>query len=190
MNITEILKSYGVESEKIDSISDAINKEIPKEFVSKKQYAKKVDYIDELNNTIADMEANQKKVDTDEYKNKYNDLVKDFELYKNNIETEKNNTVKTSLLKEALKTDGVTNDKLANLLLKEFDLNKIEIEDNKIKGYEELSKGLKENYSDFFSTTKTIGNNPATPPTDGNAKQFTLESLKGMSKEEIKKKIF
>ncbi len=159
MDLKKILLDNGVSSELVDTIADTIKAEIPKEFVSKAQYSKKVTLIDELNNSIADLEAKNGK---DDYKQKYEALNTEFENFKAGIETEKVNTTKKNVIIEGLKNEGF-NDKIVNLLLKEFDLDKVEIEEDKVKGWEDTIKPFKETYADFIQVEQTEGTPPATP---------------------------
>lgn len=163
MDIKKILLDNGVSSEVVDTIADTIKAEIPKEFVSKTQYAKKVNLIDELNNSIADLEA---KGGNDDYKTKYEALNTEFENFKTGLETEKANSTKKNVIIEGLKKEGF-NDKIVNLLLKEFDLDKVEIEEDKVKGWEDTIKPFKETYSDFIQVESTEGTPPATPTNTG-----------------------
>lgn len=165
MDIKAILSKHGIEADKVTAITDEIKMEIPKEFVPKSQYNKKVSQIDDLNNQVADLEAKAENFNTDEYKSKYEALNQEFETYKTNLETQKVQQTKADKLREALMGNGIKNEKLANLLLKELDIDAVELEDGALKGHEELLNGIKENYSDFFGVTKVVGNNPATPPT-------------------------
>ena len=181
MDIKAILKRCGVEGELVDTIADTINAEIPKEFVSKAQYSKKVNLIDELNTTIADLEA---KTGTDEYKSKYEALEKEYNDFKTGIETEKINTAKSSTLREQLKAEGF-NEKMIKLLEKNFDLESIEIEEDKIKGWEDMIKPIREEYADFIAVETQTGNPPATPPANVSGKTYTTEMLKSMSAQEI-----
>ena len=184
MDIKKILETHGIEESIIEAISSDIKKEIPKEFVSKTQYNKKITEIGELNEKISSLESN---VGTDEYKEKFESLKQEYESYKTQLETEKINTTKTEVLKQMLVDSGVKNDKLANLLLKEFDLSTIEIEEgNKLKNGEDLLKGVKETYADFFTTSKVVGSTPPTPPSHANQKAYSLEDLKTMTPEQIK----
>lgn len=183
LDIKTILEKNGITGEVVDTIADTIKQEIPKEFVSKTQYAKKVNLIDELNTTIADLEA---KEGTDGYKEKYDTLVQEFDTYKGNIETEKINNVKSSTLREQLKTEGF-NEKLVKLLEKNFDLKQIEVEEEKIKGWDELIKPFKEEYKDFISVKMEEGQKAPTPPAAGQGKTYTLDTIKGMTSEEIKR---
>lgn len=163
MDLKKILTDAGVTSELVGTIADTIKAEIPKEFVSKAQYSKKVNLIDELNVTIADLEAKGGK---DDYKTKYDELNIQFDSYKNGIELEKTNNQKKSLVLDSLKKEGF-NEKILNLLVKEFDLEKMEIEEDKIKGWEDTIKPLKESYKDFIQVEETQGKPPATPNNAG-----------------------
>lgn len=169
MDLKKILELNGV-SENVDTIIEMVNKELPKTFVPKNQYNKKVQQLDEANTKLNDFEAMSGN-GIDEYKTKYEELVATHEALKDGIELEKTNAIKTSTLKALLSEQGLKNDKLANLLLKEIDLSTIEIEDNKIKSSEDVLKPLKEGYADFFTTsTSTNGTPPATPPSGADNK--------------------
>ena len=183
MDIKAILKSHGIEEEVASTIAEKLNAEIPKEFVSKKQYQKKVSAIDELNETIADLEA---KATSNGAQEELDKLKQEFETYKNNIETEKTNATKSSTLREQLKAEGF-NEKMIKLLEKNFDLESIEIEEDKIKGWEDMIKPIREEYADFISKDTQQGNPPATPPANVSGKTYTTEMLKSMSAQEIAK---
>lgn len=181
MDIKAILKSHGIEEEVASTIAEKLNAEIPKEFVSKKQYQKKVSAIDELNETIADLEA---KATSNGAQEELDKLKQEFETYKNNIETEKTNAVKSSTVREQLKAEGFE-ESIIELLEGKIDINSIEIEENKIKGWEDMVKPMKEKYGKFILTETQTGNPPATPPTNVSGKTYTTEMLKSMSAQEI-----
>lgn len=164
MNIKQILKNAGLEESVVNSLAETINAEIPKEFVKKDQYNKKVQLIDSMQEQMNDLEAKANNVNTDEYKSKYETLMQEFDQFKADIENKETIANKTSLLKDQLKESGVTNPKLIDLLAREFEVDKLEIEENKIKGWEEILNPVKENYSDFFVVESTSGAEPNTPP--------------------------
>lgn len=67
---------------------------------------------------------------------------------------------KTSALTTAL-TEAKANPKYLNLLKKEFDLEKIELDENgKIKGFADLIKPVQENLKDLFGEVKITGSGP------------------------------
>lgn len=167
MDIKAILKKHGIEGEQINSIAEAINSEIPKNFVSKAQYSKKIGLIDDLQNNIADLEAKITNTDTDEYKTKYEEVTKAFEDFKSEIELKEVNKTKTDKVINALKQSGF-NEKIVNLISKDITLDKIEIEEDKIKDWDNIVAPYKEEYVDFIQTEKVKGVDVATPPTNNN----------------------
>lgn len=167
MNVKELLESLGIDSEIADKASKQIKTEIGKEFVAKDQYNKKAGTISELEEKIKDLEG--KNVDLESQVGKYSNLKADYDNlvtehnnYKKDVETKELNSTKLSKLKETLKGEGF-NDKIIPLLTKEFDLNSLELEEDKIKGWDEVSKGVKENYKDFISQTSVEGAPSANP---------------------------
>lgn len=184
MDIKAILTKQGVPSEFIDSTVEALKVEMTKEFVSKKQYERKRDEVDTLNSKIADLEIDLKKANTDEYKAKYEELEKEYNDFKTGIETEKTNAVKSSTVREQLKAEGFE-ESIIELLEGKIDINSIEIEENKIKGWEDMVKPMKEKYGKFILTETQQGNPPATPPANVSGKTYTTEMLKSMSAQEI-----
>lgn len=160
MDIKRILKNFNVDENVIEDMKEAITKEIGTDFIPKTQYQKKIQALDELQEKYNDLEATSS---NDTSKAELETVKAEFEAYKNNIETEKVNGTKKSKLTELLKKEGA-NEKLVGLLLKEFDLEKIEIDGDNIKDWDNVIKPVKEGYSDCFATVETVGNPPATPP--------------------------
>lgn len=175
MDLKAILKRCGLEGELVDTIADTIKAEIPKEFVSKQQYNKKVGAIDELNNTIADLEAKIENSNTDEYKSKYEALEEKY----NNLQTQ----YKGGLLTEQLKKEGF-NERILKFLTKEIDLENLEIENDTIKDWDNIVNPLKENYSDFIKQESVSGLGSVQPPRQAQT-HFTTEQINNMTTEEI-----
>lgn len=183
MDLKTILKSHGVEVENIEGLESAIKSEICNEFIPKKQYNKKVQALDKLQEQLDDIKA---KGETNEYKSKFEELEKEYKDYKTTVETEKVNTGKRNALVGALKQTGF-NDKIVKLLEKNFDLSKIELEGENIKGWEELVKPYKEEYSDFIAKDTTNGTTSSNPPKKVDGVMFTREQIKQMTPAEINK---
>lgn len=160
-NIKDILKRNGI-TENIDEIENDIKSNLHEEWVPKKQYNKKALEIDKLQEQVDDLKA---KSETNEYKTKFEEIEKEYNDYKTNIETEKVNSGKKNALVGALKKTGF-NDKIVKLLEKNFDLSSLELEDEGIKGWEELIKPYKEEYSDFIQEESISGAEANNPPTN------------------------
>ena len=185
MDIKAILKRHGIEGEAVNSIAETINAEIPKEFVSKAQYNKKIGQIDDLQNNVADLEAKLANTNTDEYKSKYEEATKALEDFKKDIETKEINKSKSDKVINALKEVGF-NEKIVKLISKDIALDKIEIEEDKIKDWDSIVEPYKNEYSDFIQDDKVRGNVPGAPFTNnGNKRSYTRDEIKQMSSDEI-----
>lgn len=183
MDLKAILKRCGLEGELVDTVADTIKAEIPKEFVSKQQYNKKVGAIDELNNTIADLEAKIENSNTDEYKSKYEALQSEFETYKTNEQNKKIAQEKFNLCIEGLKNENFMED-IIELLTKDIDLETLEIEDGKIKDWDNIVNPIKEKYPNFIKQESVSGLGAVQYPNNTQT-HFTTEQINNMTTEEI-----
>lgn len=168
MSIKDLLLEAGLNEDQVSSIT----KQIGKEFVTKEQYNKISGNKSEVESKIADLEAQlsnkeQELTKLQGLKENYDSLTTEYNNYKNEVETKESNQLKSSKLRTQLKNDGF-NEKMIPLLEKEFDLSTLEIEEDGIKGWEELSKVVKSQYGDFISQVTTTGAEPSTPPTNNN----------------------
>ena len=176
MDIKAILRKHGVEESSIEMIAETIKSEIPKEFVSKAQYNKKIGQIDDLQNNIADLEARVANTNTDEYKVKYEEATKAFEDFKKEIETKEINKNKSNKVINGLKEIGF-NEKIIKLISKDIPLDKIELEEDNIKDWDKIVEPYKNEYSDFIQVDKVSGTIPSTPITNENKENTQSNAL-------------
>lgn len=164
---------------------------------------KGVENSKEIVDAILDMhnaeltEAKEKAVDLTKYveKSKYDELearlnkLKDYdELVKFKEDTLKKelNVKKTDAVIALLKENNA-NQKAVKLLAKEFDIDSIELDENgKVKNADDLIKGVKENYADFFTQEENGGVSPRNP-TNNDSPTITKEAFKKMSLSERSK---
>lgn len=164
---------------------------------------KGVENSKEIVDAILDMhnaeltEAKEKSVDLTKYveKSKYDELEAKLNKFKDYDELVK---FKEDTLKKELnvkKTDAViallkennANQKAVKLLAKEFDIDSIELDENgKVKNADDLIKGVKENYADFFTQEENGGVSPRNP-TNNDSPTITKEAFKKMSLSERSK---
>lgn len=172
----KFLSSLGIDDDKVDTIitahtevTDALKEERDK---YKADAEKLPDVQKELNKAL------EKGDDT--YKEKYDDLVKEFNEYKDTITAEKLQQKKAEAYKSVLKEVGVADKRIGTVLKVDADvIGNLDIDDNgKIKDAEEVKKRAKESWADFIVTEETVGTNTPTPPTNNGG---------GMSKEDIMK---
>ncbi len=155
----KLLKSFGLEDEKIDSIIEAHGETVD----GLKQKLEKAEAeaakVEELTRQLND--ANDKLA-------KSGDAAKvqaDFDAYKGEIAKEKAREMKRSAIDKLLKETGISRDSFRALILKNIDLDKVEADETgSVKDAEAFKKSVATDYADFISTTQTTGTPPANPP--------------------------
>ena len=182
--IDKIMQANGEVIEREKTVADNLREEIKKltenisaakkELEDYKAESGKEDYKGKLETEIA-AHAETKKAHAEVLKGK----EKEFSDYKTAFETEKSTAAKQSVLLKQLAADGA-NPKLIALLEKEFDLTKIELDGEKIKDWENISKPVKEQYADIFAIKQQKGHEPADNPGDKSGGEDDL-FLKGFN---------
>lgn len=133
---------------------------------------------DDLKKIKDEKDNNNKSVE-----DKIADLTKKIDEQNNKIaakDKELQVAKKEGILKDSLTAAGVTNPKNLKLLMKEFELDKVEVtEDGKIKGFDDTIKKLQEDYKPLFGEEQFGG----TPP--GGKKPGKGDDVKELSTEEF-----
>lgn len=158
----KLLKSLGLEDEKIESIIEAHGETVEglKQKLEKAEAeaAKVAELTTQLNN------ANEKLA-------KSGDAAKvqaDFDAYKEEIAKEKATASKRAAADALLKEAGYARESVRGLILRTIDLDKWEADDKGgIKDADAFKQSVKADYADLVSTTQTTGTPPANPPTGG-----------------------
>lgn len=168
MSLTrKALATMGIEDEKIDQIIElhtGVTTELKTELDKAKADASKLPDVqkelDELKKTIA------KQGDENPFEVKYNAIKEEYEQYKQDVDKEKTTAKKESAYKELLKEAGVSDKRIESVLrVSKSNIEGIEFEeDGKVKGAEEVVKGIKDEWSDFITTEQVKGANTPTPP--------------------------
>lgn len=98
-----------------------------------------------------------------EYKNKYELEKQAFEDFKKNIEIEKANSAKDKLYRQLLSENHVKSNKI-DLIMRTVNLDKLELDGDKLKDSADLNKAIMNDWADFIETTEVKGTDTATPP--------------------------
>ena len=114
-----------------------------------------------------------------DYKAKYEAEAKAHKAYRDQVETDKANAVKSAAVRAALKEAGVNRDEFAELLLGKVDLSKVELDGDKVKDPDALIAPLKSGYAGCFGTVTDKGTPPANPPAGGGS-AMTKEQILGI----------
>lgn len=97
------------------------------------------------------------------YKEKYEKEHKAFEDFKTEQTAKETKAAKEKAYRELLVAAGIS-EKRVDTVLRVSDLEKVELEDGKIKGADELTKNIKTEWADFIVKTQTKGTETHNPP--------------------------
>ena len=92
------------------------------------------------------------------------------------IDTEKTNSAKDKLYRQLLADNHVKSNKI-DLIMRTVDLDKLELDGEKLKGSEDLNKEILKDWQDFIEVTEVKGTNTATPPNQTSENSVDLGSL-------------
>lgn len=136
-------------------------------WIPKNKFDTKLEELKLLNQQVGQYKENASKVETlinenKELKSKYDTLNNDHTTAIEAKEKEISNINKKHTLLKSLNDSGAIE---SDLLLPLFDLDKLELNDNKIIGFDDLIKPIKEARKTMFKETQISGNEP----NDGNS---------------------
>lgn len=151
---------YGQLKEKLgDKSFDLLDGFIPKSRLDEVSEKNKVN-IDKISMYEKQLEATKAMLkDTEEYKGKYSELEKTYNKTLRQKDIELTNVTKKFLVKDTLSKSGA---KHVDLLLKQIDLDKLLVNEDKLVGIDEVITGLKTSYSDLFTEVKHTSENTTT----------------------------
>ena len=119
--------------------------------------------------------------DSEEYKA----LKADFDNYKADVAAKETKAAKEAAYRAILK-DANLSEKGIEKAIKYAEWDKIELgEDGKLKGANDHIKAVREEWSEYVTTTTTTGAKTSTPPANNPAKNYTTADIKNMSAAEI-----
>lgn len=165
----KFLSALGIEQDKIDEIieshAETVNG-LKNKIAIYKEDSEKLEGVEkELN----DLKESIAKNDEDAYKSKYEDMLKEFNAYKEEVENAKVTASKTDAYRKLLEDAGVSTKRIDSVL-RITDLEKLELtDDGKLKDSDKLTESIKTEWSDFIVATETKGANTSTPPTNSGA---------------------
>ena len=119
--------------------------------------------------------------DSEEYKA----LKTEFDNYKAEVAAKETKAAKEAAYRAILK-DANLSEKGIEKAIKYAEWDKIELgEDGKLKGANDHIKAVREEWSEYVTTTTTTGAKTSTPPANNPAKNYTTAEIKNMSTAEI-----
>lgn len=158
----KLLKSLGLEDEKIESIIEAHGETVDVLKKERDDAIAKAEQVEELTKQLNT--ANEKLAKSGDAA----EVQAAFDAYKAEIAKEKATASKRAAADALLKEAGYARESVRGLILKTLDLDKWEADDKGgIKDADAFKQSVKTDYADLVSTTQTTGTPPANPPAGG-----------------------
>lgn len=156
----KMLKAMGIEDEKIDQIIEA-HTEVTDALKTENEGLKKkaADY-DTVKKELDGLKANP----TDDWKDKHDKVKKEFDDYKNGIESEKTLASKKNAVKSIIENAGIKDPAIVELIMLKTKYDDIELDGDKVKSAETLTNTLKTDYAAYVEKDSKGGAKVDTPP--------------------------
>ncbi len=178
MSLTrKMLKTMGIEDEKIDQIIEAHTETVDGLKADVERYkadAKALpDIQKQLEQAQADLEAGKK----DSWKVKYDAIKEEFDGYKKEQAKKESHAAKEKAYRDLLKSSGISEKRIESVL-RVSDVDSVELDDKgAIKDADKLTESVKSEWSDFIVTTTTKGADTANPPTNTGGSAMTRDQI-------------
>lgn len=160
MELKELLSNY-ISPEKIEEAIEKINQELPKDFIPKSRFNEVNEKLkltssalEEKNKTYEDLK--QKSGSLEEYQSKVADLEKKNKEIEDRMNKEISSMVKKTKFKDLLAKSGASVDAM-DLIIEKY-ADGVEVENDTIKGAEDLIKKIKEERKTLFVEVGTESN--------------------------------
>lgn len=175
----KFLSAMGIEADKVDEIIEAHTETVNGLKADRDKYKEDAEKLPSIQKELDELK--KAKEGEDPYQKKFEDLQKEFNDYKADIEAKNTTAKKEKALKDILKEIGVS-DKVIENVIKVSDMSKIEFDDKgEVKGKEDLKKSLSSEWSGFIATKKNEGANSANPPANNGNSTMTKEQIRAIS---------
>ena len=176
-----MLKAMGIEEEKIDQIIEAHTDTVDGLKADVSKYKTDAEKLTDVQKELDELKAKG----DDGWKEKYDNLKGEFDKYKTDVQEKETHNKKVEAYRAILK-DANLSEKGIEKAVKYADWDKIELgEDGKLKGANDHIKAVREEWSEYVTTTTTTGAKTSTPPANNPAKNYTTAEIKNMSAAEI-----
>ena len=182
MSLTrKMLKAMGIEEEKIDQIIEAHSETVDSLKADRDSYKEDAEKLKDVQKELDDLKAKG----DDGWKEKHDALKAEFDQYKNDVQAKETKAAKEAAYRAILK-DANLSEKGIEKAIKYAEWDKIELEaDGKLKGANDHIKAVREEWSEYVTTTTTTGAKTSTPPANNPAKNYTTAEIKNMSAAQI-----
>ena len=163
----KFLTALGIDAEKIDEIIAAHSETVNALKTERDGYKEDAEKLPGVQKELDDLKANQS--NDNGFEKKYNDVKKEFDDYKKDVNARELLAKKKDLYKAALKKAGISDKHLERIMKASVDMiDGLEVDDKgEVKDSDALDKSVKEEWSDFITTEGQNGAKTSTPPASG-----------------------
>ncbi len=166
------LKAMGLTDEQVESIIEMHTETIDGLKADVSKYKTDAEKLADVQKELNELKSKG----DDGYKEKYEKEHKAFEDFKTEQTNKENRAAKEKAYRELLVATGIS-EKRVDSILKVSDLEKVELEDGKIKGADELTNNIKTEWADFIVSTQIEGAKTYNPPANMDGKPLTKADL-------------
>lgn len=166
------LKAMGLTDEQVESIIEMHTETIDGLKADVSKYKTDAEKLTDVQKELNELKSKG----DDGYKEKYEKEHKAFEDFKTEQTNKENRAAKEKAYRELLIAAGIS-EKRVDSILKVSDLEKVELEDGKIKGADELTNNIKTEWADFIVNTQIKGADVHNPPANNDGKPLTKADL-------------
>ena len=156
------LKAMGLTDEQVDSIIEMHTETVD----GLKAYKADAEKLPGVQKELDDLKKQAAENKDDGWKDKHDAVKKEFDDYKAAQTAKDTKAAKESAYRALLKEAGVAERRI-DAVLRVTDLDKIELEDGKIKGADDVKNTIKTEWAEFIAVTGQAGADMAKPPAGG-----------------------
>lgn len=169
------LKAMGIDEEKIDEIISMHSETVDGLKADVAKYKADAEKLPGVQKELNDLKA----AGDDGWEQKAKDWEKKFKDLEAENKNKETRAAKETAYRELLKAAGISEKRLESVL-KVTDLEKVQLEDGKLKDADKLTASVKEEWADFIVKTETTGASTSQPPANGSGGNMTKEQILGI----------
>lgn len=162
----KFLSALGIEADKVDEIIEAHAETVNALKAERDDFKIKADKVETMEKELKEAKAKIEASNTDGYARKYEDLKKEFDIYKADQEALKITATKDKAYRQMLIEAGIS-EKRIDAIMKVTDLSKVELDGDNLKDADKLAESVKKEWADFLTQEHREGAGSDNPPPDG-----------------------
>ena len=176
----KFLSALGIEADKVDEIIQAHTEVTNALKEERDKFKADAEALVEVRKELDLLKAETENNNKESYKVKYEAIKEEFEGYKKSIEEKDLKGKKEAAYRQLLKDCGISEKRL-DAIIRVSDVDSLEFdEDGKVKDVEKITEKIKEEWSDFITTTKIEGAKISTPPQGTGKASRTKEEIRAI----------